>query len=169
MFLSILDDRRIRDNLLIVWADPSARPPYDPEYYDEIHSANWYARTHAAMQTRGSSAVLCGLILFIDRTFTAENDRLGCECVFFTLTIVPRALRNQPYAWRPLGMLPKFDSNSKKGQNATAYHSCLKEILSGLISVQQVGSITESVLRKDKMPTSLKDDSKDGSDRSQDG
>jgi hypothetical protein len=78
MFLSILDDRRIRDNLLIVWADPSARPPYDPEYYDEIHSANWYARTHAAMQTRGSSAVLCGLILFIDRTFTAENDRLGC-------------------------------------------------------------------------------------------
>ena len=146
MFLSLVDHPWIRDSLLIDWENPSAIPNHDSSFLDEIHSAQWYKETHAQKIRVGSNQVLSAALMFTDRTHTADKDRLGCECVFISLSIIPREHRNSHLAWRPLGMLPKFDSNRVRGQNTQAYHLCLAEILKGLRHAQACGGITTSVL-----------------------
>jgi hypothetical protein len=46
MFQSLIDDPRLRKELLINWKNPSSIPPYDKDYLDEIHSAEWYHDTY---------------------------------------------------------------------------------------------------------------------------
>jgi len=155
MFLSLVDHPWIRDSLLIDWVNPSTIPNHDPSFLDEIHSARWYKETHAQKIRVGSNQVLSGALMFTDRTHTAEKDRLGCKCVFISLSIIPREHRNSHLAWRPLGMLPKFDSNRVRGQNTQAYHLCLAEILKGLCHAQACGGITTPVLNPDSKEVTL--------------
>jgi hypothetical protein len=46
MFQSLIDDPRLCKELLINWKNPSSIPPYDKDYLDEIHSAEWYHDTY---------------------------------------------------------------------------------------------------------------------------
>jgi hypothetical protein len=46
MFQSLIDDPRLHKELLINWNNPSSINPYDKDYLDEIHSAEWYHDTY---------------------------------------------------------------------------------------------------------------------------
>jgi hypothetical protein len=46
MFQSLIDDPRLPKELLINWNNSSSIPPYDKDYLDEIHSAEWYHDTY---------------------------------------------------------------------------------------------------------------------------
>ena len=76
----------------------------------------------SGMLQSNSNEVLCVIILFIDQTFMADNDHQGSECPLFTLSILPRHICNQPWAWHPLGFIPKFESHQACGQNMEALH-----------------------------------------------
>ena len=63
MFQSLIDDPRLRKELLIDWNNPSSIPPYDKDYLDEIHSTEWYHDTYKLYNIQdGTFVVLCGLI-----------------------------------------------------------------------------------------------------------
>jgi hypothetical protein len=109
MFQSLIDDPRLRKELLINWNNPSSIPPYDKDYLDEIHSAEWYHDTYKLYNIQdGTFVVLCGLIFFLDHTHVAGNDRQGIECLFFTLSIIPWQFRNRSWSCLNLRqMIPK--------------------------------------------------------------
>ena len=67
----------------------------------------------------------------------------------FTLSIIPRFLRNQPFAWRPLGYFPKLPSAKKFGHNMDTLHRFLDVLLSGLVKAQRDGGLSSPVLAKD--------------------
>ena len=106
MFLSLMDDPRIKDHLLLNWDDPSSPPTFVSGSLDEIHSGMWHQRTAAKLLRTNSNEVLCGIILAVNRNHVADKDKLSLEPVLFSLSIIPRALRNHPFAWRPLGFIP---------------------------------------------------------------
>ena len=107
MFLSLLDDTRIRDHLLINWEDPSKPTPFNPTELDEIHSGSWHALTSANL-CKQLNDVLCGIIVFIYRTHVAEKEKLTLCPVMMTLFIIPQYLCYQAFAWHPLGFEPKL-------------------------------------------------------------
>jgi hypothetical protein len=146
MFHSLLDDPRCCNNLLIDWEHPSCVPHHKIGLLDDVHSAKWYTDTHHMQIQSDSNEVLCGIILFIDQMFTADNDCQGSECPLFTLLILPRHIRNQAWAWHPLGFIPKFESHHLRGQNMQALHLVLAHILSGLCGIQEIGGHTTAIL-----------------------
>lgn len=146
MFVSLIDDPRMKDHLLVNWEEPSSPPPFDGGRLDEIHSGMWHQRTSEKLIKNNSDEILCGIILFIDRTHVADKDKLSLEPVLFSLSIIPRALRNHPFAWRPLGFIPKFSTSKSLGSNAQTYHRVLGTILSGLVRAQNNGGIKCCVL-----------------------
>jgi hypothetical protein len=150
MFQSLIDDPRLRKELLINWNNPSSIPPYDQDYLDEIHSAEWYHDTYKLYNIQdGMFVVLCGLVFFLDHTHVAGNDRQGIECLFFTLSIIPQQFRNRSWSWRPLGIMPKFEANDSKGQNATAFHCVLSVLLQGVRETHSLGGLITDVLGPD--------------------
>jgi hypothetical protein len=99
--------------------------------------------------------VLCGLIFFLDHTHVAGNDRQGIECLFFTLSIIPWKFRNRSWSWCPLGIMPKFEANHSKGQNATAFHRVLSVLLRGVWEVHSLGGLITDVLGPDGLQWTL--------------
>jgi hypothetical protein len=146
MFLSLIDDPHIKEHLLINWEAPSLPPPFQVGNLDEIHSGMWHERTSAKLVSPNSNDVLSGIILAIDRTHVADKDKLSLEPVLFSLSIIPRALRNQPFAWRPLGFIPKMSRSQSLGSSHRTYHRVLGRMLSGLVFAQNHGGINCSVL-----------------------
>jgi hypothetical protein len=138
MFLSLIDDPRIKGNLLINWDDPSAPPPFDSGFRDEIHSGMWHEQTSAKLLTSNSNDILCGIILVFDHTHVADKDKLSLEPVLFSLSIIPRALHNHPFAWRPLGFIPKFSRSNSLGFKTLTYHRVLGRMLSSLVRAQKM-------------------------------
>jgi hypothetical protein len=128
------------------WDKPSSPPPFDPRYLDEIHSGEWYKETCEQMIRSDSNDILCGIVLAIDRTHVADKDKLSLEPVLFSLSIIPRSLRNHPFSWRPLGFIPKLPLSKAKGNNARTYHKVLGSILSGLVRAQKNGGIECGVM-----------------------
>jgi hypothetical protein len=92
MFLSLIDDPRIKDHLLLNWEDPLLLPTFDSGSLDEIHSGMWHQCTSAKLLMTNSNEVLCGIILAVDHTHVADKDKLSLEPVLFSLSIIPRAL-----------------------------------------------------------------------------
>jgi len=144
MFISLLDNACLWDHLLINWEDPSKPPPFNPMELDEIHSGSWHALTSSDV-CKCLNDVLCGIIVFIDRTHVAEKEKLTLCPLMFTLSIIPRYLRNQPFAWRPLGFIPKLPTQSFPGQNYANTHHVFESLLSGLANLQSEGGICCSI------------------------
>jgi hypothetical protein len=96
--------------------------------------------------------ILCGIIFFIDRTHVADKEKLTLCPVLFSLSIIPRWLRNHSFAWRPIGFIPKLPKQRFKGQNADTTHRVLGSILSGLLTAQLKGGIKGSVRDKFNVP-----------------
>jgi hypothetical protein len=156
MVHSLLDDPRVRPHLLIDWDCPSRRPPFEPGILDEIHSGSWDEDTRRLMIKENSNEVLAGVTAFIDGTHLTNKGRLNAECPLVSFSIIPRSIRNQPYGWRPLGFIPKFDDSHGPGQNLQAYHLVLDEIFGGLRTVQEDGGLTTKVLGPNGQEVSLK-------------
>ena len=91
----------------------------------------------------------CLVSFFFDRTHVSNKDKLSVHPLMFSLSIIPRWLRNQPFAWRPLGYFPKLPSAKKFGQNIDTLHRCLDVMLSGLVQAQRTGGLKAPVLAKD--------------------
>jgi len=141
MFLSLLDDSRIRPYLMINWDHPRKPPKFDRRFYNEIHSGTWHAKTSREC-LHNPSDVLCGLIFFIDRTHVALKDRLSLCPVLFSLSIIPQWLRVHSFAWRPLGFIRKIPPSNVRGQRSINYHRMLKAALQGIVDAQKSGGIT---------------------------
>ena len=146
MFHSLLDDPHCHEHLLIDWGHPSHRPHHKVGWLDDVHSAKWYVDTHHMQIKSDSNEVLCVIILFIDQTFTVDNDHQGSEHPLFTLSILPRHIHNQPWAWEPLGFIPKFEARHQPGPNMEALHLVLTCILSSLRGIQEIGGVTTTIL-----------------------
>jgi hypothetical protein len=151
MFQSLIDDPRLRKELLINWNNPSSIPPYDKDYLDEIHSTEWYHDTYKLYNIQdGTFVVLCRLIFFLEHTHVARNDWQGIECLFFTLSIIPRKFKNRSWSWCPLGIMPKFEANDSKGQNATVFHHVFSSVLlRGVQEAHSLGGLITDVLGPD--------------------
>jgi hypothetical protein len=81
-------------------------------------------------------------LLAIDRTHVADEDKLLLEPVIFLLSIIPSgALSNHPFAWRPLGFIPKFLHSKSLFFNAQTYHRVLGRIISSRVCAQNNGGI----------------------------
>jgi hypothetical protein len=107
----------------------------------------WHQSTSEKLIQNDSNEILCGIILAIDRTHVADKkDKLSLEPVLFSLSIIPRSLRNHPFAWRPLSFIPKFSTSKSLGFNAQTYHRVLGSILSGLVCAQNNGGVKCCVL-----------------------
>ena len=121
MFVSLLDDTRIQQHLLINWDDPSKPPPFNKKELNEIHSGSWHRKTSSKLLTTIKD-ILCGIIFFIDRTHVADKEKLTLCPVLFSLSIIPCWLRNHSFAWHPIGFIPKLPKQRFKGQNADTTH-----------------------------------------------
>jgi hypothetical protein len=148
MFHDLIDDYRISPHLLINFEDPNKPPSFNAQHLDEVHTGKWHRLTSHQL-IRQSKDILCGIIFFFDRTHVANKDKLSLCPLMFTLSIIPRWIRNQPYAWRPLGYFPKLPHAKKFGQNIDTLHRCLDVLLSGLVMAQRSGGLTTPVLRAD--------------------
>ena len=120
MFCDLIDDVRVSKHLLINFDDPTKTPEYNNQFLDEVHSGSWHRRT-SDLLLEDENDVLCGIIFFFDRTHVANKDKLSLCPLMFTLSIIPRSVRNQPFAWRPLGYYPKLPSSLKKGNNMDTF------------------------------------------------
>jgi hypothetical protein len=140
MFISLLDDTRIKPHLLINWNNPSKPPPFNKNKLDEIHTGRWHSRTSRNLLTTRND-ILCGILLFIDRTHVADKEKLTLCPVLFSLSIIPCWLRNHSFAWRPIGFVPKLPKQRVKGQNSETNHQILDSILSGVVTAQVKGGI----------------------------
>ena len=87
--------------------------------------------------------------IFFDCTHVSNKDKLSVHPLMFSLSIIPHWLRNQPFAWRPLGYFPKLPSAKKFGQNIDTLHCCLDVMLSGLVQAQRAGGLKAPVMAKD--------------------
>jgi hypothetical protein len=83
MFLSLIDDPRIKDHLHGNWDAPSSPPSFDSGILDEIHSGVWHQSTMEKFITNDTNEILCCIILAIDRTHVANKDKLLLEPVYF--------------------------------------------------------------------------------------
>jgi hypothetical protein len=106
----------------------------------------WHKHTSAKLLEKNNNEGLCGIILAVDRTHVADKDKFSLEPVLFSLSIIPHALRNHPFAWRPLGFIPKLPSSKFLGFNAQTYHRVFGSILSGLVCAQRNGGIKAPLL-----------------------
>ena len=148
MFYDLIDDNRISPHLLINFDCPNKPPSFNPQLLDEVHTGKWHRLTSQQL-LKEPNDVLCGIIFFFDRTHVANKEKLSLCPLMFTLSIIPRFLRNQPFAWRPLGYFPKLPSAKKFGQNIDTLHRFLDVLLSGLVKAQQEGGLTAPILTKD--------------------
>jgi hypothetical protein len=148
MFYDLIDDYRISPHLLINFECPNKPPSFNLQFLEEVHSGKWHRLTSRQL-LNDANDVLSGIIFFFDRTHVSNKDKLSVHPLMFSLSIIPRWLRNQPFAWRPLGYFPKLPSAKKFGQNIDTLHRCLDVMLSGLVQAQRTGGLKAPVLAKD--------------------
>jgi hypothetical protein len=148
MFYDLIDDHRIAPHLLINFDSPNKPPSFNPQFLDEVHTGKWH-RLSSRQLLESPNDVLCGVIFFFDRTHVSNKQKLSVHPLMFSLSIIPRWLRNQPFAWRPLGYFPKLPPAKKTGQNVDTLHRCLDVLLGGLVKVQHNGGLNAPVHAND--------------------
>jgi hypothetical protein len=155
-FQSLIDDPRLRKELRINWNNPSSIPPYDKDYLDEIHSAEWYHDTYKLCNIQdGMFVVLCGLIFFLDRTHVAGNDRQVLSVYSSHFQSSLGSLGTDHGHAPPPGIMPKFKANDSKGQNTTAFHHVLSVLLGGVREAHSLGGLITDVLGPDGLQRTL--------------
>ena len=124
MFYDLIDDYRISPHLLINFECPNKPPLFNLHFLDEVHSGKWNRLTSRQL-LKDANDVLSGIIFVFDCTHVSNKDKLSVHPLMFSLSIIPRWLWNQPFAWRPLGYFPKLPSAKKFGQNIDTLHHWL--------------------------------------------
>ena len=125
------------------WTDDKHSPEYQRQKsrkVGDLVGGRWYARTYHARCDASKKEILCPIIIFVDKTHSDVKGRLTQELVMYTLGIFNQKTRNNPRAWRPLGLLPNFksvreDRNSDRKQED--FHFVLSHVLQELKDVQK--------------------------------
>ena len=79
-----------------------------------------------------------GDIFFVDKSVYDCNDRLSCEPVMHTNSLVKCSTRNKAEAWMSLGYIPQNKSlgHTTYASKLADYHECLAHILGDYIDIQ---------------------------------
>ena len=125
------------------WTDDKNSPEYQQQkdrQVGDLVGGRWYARTYHARCDASKKEILCPIIIFVDKTHSDVKGRLTQEPVMYTLGIFNQKTRNNPRAWRPLGLLPNFksvrqDRNTERKQED--FHYVLSHVLQELKDVQK--------------------------------
>ena len=125
------------------WTDDQDSPEYQQQKnrkVGDLVGGRWYARTYHARCDASKKEILCPIIIFVDKTHSDVKGRLTQEPVMYTLGIFNQKTRNNPRAWRPLGLLPNFksvtqDRNSDRKQED--FHFVLSHVFQELKDVQK--------------------------------
>lgn len=142
---SLLDDRTLfgnLDNLNVNRTNPFL-PPGDS------HHGKWFKDTMSERKITGTDGrMLVPIVLACDKTHVVENGRVTLEPLLFSTTLLTKAAREHPSAWRPLGIVPKLVDRSvaessvisqrvaHKSISNVNYHRVLKLILASLVCLQ---------------------------------
>jgi hypothetical protein len=94
-----------------------------------VNTGKWPRLTSSQQFLKEPNDVLCGIIFFFDCPHVANKEKLSLCPLMFTLSIITRYLRNQPFAWRPLGYFPRLLGAKKLGQNVDTLHRFLDVFL----------------------------------------
>ena len=119
---------------------------------DDIHTGNWFKRTHKSMINDHKKEMLCPIILYIDGVSIDSVGRKSLEPISYTLGLFKRRIRNNISAWRLLGYIPNVEKTTeidygsfgnKKGKflKKIHYHEIINEILFGFKQIQKKGGI----------------------------
>jgi len=113
-----------KENLLITdMNNPAYVPPRDLSgKLDDINTGNEYYDYYDKLNYH-SNNVIVPLMLFAD---SMQIDKNGCICHepwMFTLGIVKCAIRNQPHAWRNIGLMKLNAHNWYSNKNQTVKKS----------------------------------------------
>jgi hypothetical protein len=99
MMCSLLTDPNLmQEENLVFWKHPLEAPCPNPTHVDEINTSTWYWHAHQTLCTNPND-LLCGIILFIDKTHTDTIGKLTLEPVSFTLSIFKHSVRTKSSAW----------------------------------------------------------------------
>jgi hypothetical protein len=96
-----------------------------------------------------TSTTSCVVSYFFDCTHVSSKEKISIHPLILSLSIIPRWLRNHPFAWRPLGYFPKLPPAKKVGHNIDTLHRSLDVMLSGLVSTQLASGLKGPVLAND--------------------
>ena len=149
LYSILSDDKLMMPDNLIYGEDIFRRedkPGRDHEY-GEINTGNWWRRTQRSM-CRNASDVLCPIIIYIDTTHVKSK---AAEALSFTVGLFKSSTRNNPRAWRNLGMIPgklkdlipqgKYKQTEKGEIHLNDWHHVCKVLLSDFKKVQEQDGI----------------------------
>ena len=118
----LTDPRFDDDSFLFFDDDPLAGPPAETESIGDINTSKAYTETYkkliepAPFTECGRRKVLLPYIFYLDGCVTGQFQNLAIEILKFTLGIFKGPIRNQPYAWRNVGLIKKVLVRKKKAE-----------------------------------------------------
>ncbi len=106
MLFSLLSDPELmqEENLLLDPTDPCSLPEKS-DFLDEINTGSVYRTAHGTCCTKPND-LLCGIIIYVDKTVMGPWTKNTLEPVQFTLAIFNKEARKSHKFWRPLGYIP---------------------------------------------------------------
>ena len=154
----LLDDEVIFgnwNNLVVNPENPFAPYKNESSYIDEALDGTWHVESLQRLKSQQNNPFVEGIdfkldvMLYVDKTGTAGNQRYPLEPFLFTFPVIKRAIRNLPEAWRAGGYIPDNDTKSaaerryinsrNRGAGAQSYHLCLEQMLAGFRAWQEKG------------------------------
>jgi hypothetical protein len=156
------------DNLVVNSVDEFLPYPDDPnEPIDEVLTGRWYQKYVVEAMTNCDRQFIIPIIMAIDKTPIAGNGRYSLEPLMFTTALLKNCVRENPRAWRHLGLVPDFEEKSKarrasytmkaasKGRAQRNYHGALAIVLESFIKAQEHGILHLLALGKTAKVLSL--------------
>ena len=111
-------------NLVFDGDRPGVPPNLNSRWISELNHGSWYENAYKYYETKfgpDKKRVICGIILFIDKTHTDVKGKLCLEPVKFSLTLFNTETRRKNInAWRRLGYINDLDA-----QGLVASLNCL--------------------------------------------
>jgi hypothetical protein len=146
------------ENLVVNSVDEFLPYPNNPnEPIDEVMTGRWYQRYVVQAQTDCKTQFIIPIIMAIDKTPIAGNGRYSLEPLMFTTALLKNPVRENPRAWRHLGLVPDFEEKSKarrasyttaeasKGRAQRNYHGALAIVLESFIKAQEGAGIPHAL------------------------
>ena len=158
MLFSLLSDPELmqEENLLLDPTDPCSLPE-ESDFLDEINTGSVYRTAHGTCCTKPND-LLCGIIIYVDKTVMGPWTKNTLEPVQFTLAIFNKEARKSHKFWRPLGYIPDLFNRRRVSdvldevhgdtipegskhlsplEKIRNLHLCLERIFSSLVDAQE--------------------------------
>ena len=139
LYYFLTDQDLANDNtLLLNGATPYDDPVVEEDYViDDFNTGSRYIDAWTYKKEDPIDFPL-GDIFFVDKSVYDCNDRLSCEPVMHTNSMVNCSTRNKSQAWMSLGYIPQNKSlgHTTYASKLADYHECLAHILGEYIDIQ---------------------------------